>query len=87
MQSLGLSVWRMKWMVFVPDGMWGRTPLARRPISFAAALIHLTLSGPSLSCAYSRDAPVAGSMTAWAVQYACTGKTVVWASKLATVAW
>ena len=64
----------MKCMVLVPVGMRGAKPCARRPISFSAASSQSLLSGPSFSWAYSREAPVAGSMTELALQNAAGGR-------------
>ena len=53
----------MNTIVFDPDGMRDPTPLANRPNSFANDVAHCTLVLPWLSCLYSNDAPVVGSMT------------------------
>jgi hypothetical protein len=84
MQSLGLSVWQMKYMVFVPYGMWGWTPWTRRSISLAMDWIHCVPSGPSFSWAYLRDVPMAGSTTVCSVQNAWAGKLVISTGELGT---
>ena len=53
----------MNTIVFDPDGMRDPTPLANLPNSFANDVAHFTLVLPWLSCLYSNDAPVFGSMT------------------------
>jgi hypothetical protein len=65
-------------MVAVPVGMCGWTPSVSHPILFAAKWMHFSASGPSFSCVYSSEPPVAGSTTAWAVQYAWAGNGTGW---------
>jgi hypothetical protein len=63
-------------MVSVPEGVVGSAPWASRLISLDAAWSHLALSAPILSCLYSKDAPVAVSITECAVHKAWAGKAV-----------
>jgi hypothetical protein len=55
-------------MVTVPLVLCERLPLVRRPSSLAVAWIQSAVSGPERSCSYSREAPVAGSMTVLALR-------------------
>ena len=50
-------------IVFVPVAILIPTPFANRPNSLEKELSHSILSGPSLKCLNSSDAPVLGSIT------------------------
>ena len=53
-------------MVFVPYGILDPTPCANPTISFADEFPQMDLVGPLIRCLYYRDAPVVGSMIAFA---------------------
>ena len=53
----------MNAIVFDPEGILDPTPLARRPSSLVNDITQSFAVGPWLSCVYSIDAPVSGSIT------------------------
>ena len=71
LRPFGIFVGWMKNMVSLPR-MRLPTPWANLPKSLARDVIHISLSGPLDRAPYSREVPVASSMTAFASNSLCT---------------